>query len=43
MQSLFLVILNKADMQIDKCVSGVGYDKRLEYIKKIWGRIKSIQ
>ena len=31
--SLYLQILNKADMQIDKCGNDVGYTKRLEDIK----------
>ena len=31
--SIFLDILNKADMQIDKYGNDVGYDKRLEDIK----------
>lgn len=31
--SMFLEILNKADMQIDKYGNDVGYDKRLEDIK----------
>lgn len=36
--SLFLKILNKADMQIDKYGNDVGYDKRLEDIKKRYGK-----
>ena len=36
--SLFLEILNKADMQIDKNGNDVGYDKRLEDIKKRYGK-----
>lgn len=35
--SLFLEILNKADMQIDKFGNDVGYDKRLEDIKNRYG------
>ena len=35
--SLFLEILNKADMQIDKYGNDVGFDKRLEDIKKRYG------
>lgn len=35
--SLFLKILNKADMQIDKYGNDVGYDKRLEDIKNRYG------
>ena len=35
--SLFLEILNKADMQIDKYGNDVGYDKRLEDIKNRYG------
>lgn len=41
-QSLFLKILNMADMQIDKFGNDVGYEKRLEDIKNIYG-INSIQ
>ena len=36
--SIFLDILNKADMQIDKCGNDVGYDKRLEDIKDRYGK-----
>ena len=36
-QSLFLEILNKADMQIDKYGNDVGYDKRLQDIKNRYG------
>jgi len=36
--SIFLDILNKADMQIDKYGSDVGYDKRLEDIKDRYGK-----
>jgi len=35
--SLFLKILNKADMQIDKYGNDVGYTKRLEDIKSRYG------
>lgn len=35
--SLFLDILNMADMQIDKYGNDVGYDKRLEDIKSRYG------
>ena len=35
--SLFLEILNKADMQIDKYGNDVGYNKRLEDIKNRYG------
>ncbi|MBP3831011.1 MAG: hypothetical protein ILA02_01325 [Clostridia bacterium] len=35
--SIFLEILNKADMQIDKYGNDVGYDKRLEDIKNRYG------
>lgn len=35
--SLFLEILNRADMQIDKYGNDVGYDKRLEDIKNRYG------
>lgn len=35
--SLFLEILNKADMQIDKYGDDVGYTKRLENIKNRYG------
>lgn len=35
--SMFLEILNKADMQIDKYGNDVGYDKRLEDIKNRYG------
>ena len=36
-QSLFLQILNMADMQIDKYGNDVGYEKRLEDIKNRYG------
>ncbi len=35
--SIFLDILNKADMQIDKYGNDVGYDRRIEDIKKRYG------
>lgn len=35
--SMFLEILNKADMQIDKYGNDVGYDKRLEDINNRYG------
>ena len=35
--SLFLQVLNKADMQIDKYGNDVGYTKRLEDIKNRYG------
>lgn len=35
--SLYLDILNQADMQIDKYGNDVGYDKRLENIKSRYG------
>ena len=35
--SMFLDILNQADMQIDKYGNDVGYDKRLEDIKNRYG------
>lgn len=35
--SLYLDILNQADMQIDKYGNDVGYDKRLEDIKSRYG------
>lgn len=41
-QSLFLKILNMADMQIDKYGNDVGYEKRLEDIKNRYG-MNSIQ
>ena len=40
--SLYLDILNQADMQIDKYGNDVGYDKRLEDIKQRYGN-NSIQ
>ena len=36
--SIYLEILNKADMQIDKYGNDVGYDKRLEDIKNRYGK-----
>ena len=36
-KSLYLDILNQADMQIDKYGNDVGYDKRLENIKNRYG------
>lgn len=36
--SEYLTILNQADMQIDKHGEDVGYDKRLEDIKKRYGK-----
>lgn len=41
-QSIFLEILNKADMQIDKYGNDVGYDKRLEDIKNRYGEESKI-
>lgn len=40
--SLYLTILNMADMQIDKYGNDVGYEKRLEDIKTRYG-IDSLQ
>ena len=40
--SLYLTILNQADMQIDKYGKDVGYDKRLEDIKKRYGKENEI-
>lgn len=37
-KSLYLDILNQADMQIDKYDNDVGYDKRLEDIKNRYGK-----
>ena len=37
-KSLYLKILNQADMQIDKTGQDVGYDKRLEDILKRYGK-----
>ena len=36
-KSLYLDILNQADMQIDKFGNDVGYDRRLEDIKNTYG------
>lgn len=41
-ESLYLTILNQADMQIDKYGNDVGYEKRLEDIKNRYGK-KSIE
>ena len=41
-ESLYLTILNQADMQIDKYGNDVGYEKRLEDIKSRYGD-KSIE
>mgnify|MGYP003192071269 CR=1 FL=1 len=41
-ESLYLTILNQADMQIDKYGNDVGYKKRLEDIKSRYGD-KSIE
>lgn len=41
-KSDYLDLLNKADMQIDKYGNDVGYDKRLEDIKKRYG-VESIE
>ena len=40
--SLYLDILNKADMQIDKFGNDVGYIKRLEDIENRYGRESNI-
>ena len=40
--SIYLDILNKADMQIDKYGNDVGYDKRLEDIKTRYGEESNI-
>ena len=40
--SLYLTILNQADMQIDKYGNDVGYDKRLEDIKNRYGQESDI-
>ena len=40
--SLYLDILNKADMQIDKFGNDVGYVKRLEDIKNRYGKKSDI-
>ena len=41
-KSIFLDILNQADMQIDKYGNDVGYDKRLEDIKERYGESSAI-
>ena len=41
-ESLYLTILNQADMQVDKYENDVGYEKRLEDIKSRYGD-KSIE
>lgn len=41
-ESLFLKILNQADMQIDKYGNDVGYDKRLEDIKSRYGEKSNV-
>ena len=41
-KSLYLDILNQADMQIDKYGNDVGYDKRLEDIKNRYGKDSDI-
>ena len=40
--SLYLTILNQADMQIDKYGNDVGYEKRLEDIKSRYGNNSNI-
>lgn len=40
--SLYLTILNQADMQIDKYGNDVGYDKRLDDIKNRYGEYSDI-
>ena len=40
--SLYLDILNKADMQIDRYGNDVGYNKRLEDIKNRYGKDSNI-
>ena len=40
--SVFLEILNKADMQIDKYGNDVGYEKRLEDIKERYGENSTV-
>ena len=40
--SLYLDILNQADMQIDKFGNDVGYDKRLEDIKNRYGEDSNV-
>lgn len=41
-KSMYLNILNQADMQIDKYGNDVGYDKRLEDIKSRYGEESKI-
>ena len=41
-KSVFLDILNEADMQIDKYGNDVGYDKRLEDIKNRYGEFSKV-
>lgn len=41
-KSLYLDILNQADMQIDKYGNDVGYDKRLEDIKSRYGEYSEV-
>lgn len=41
-QSIYLYILNQADMQIDRYGNYVGYDKRLEDIKFRYGEESEI-
>jgi predicted hydrolase (HD superfamily) len=41
-KSIYLDILNQADMQIDKYGNDVGYDKRLEDIKNRYGEKSEI-
>ena len=41
-ESVYLNILNQADMQIDKYGNDVGYDKRLEDIKNRYGEKSEI-
>ena len=41
-KSLYLDILNQADMQIDKYGNDVGYDKRLEDLKNRYGEDSEI-
>ena len=40
--SIYLDILNQADMQIDKYGNDVGYDKRLEDIKSRYGQDSNV-
>lgn len=41
-ESIYLDILNQADMQIDKYGNDVGYEKRLEDIKNRYGETSEI-